>query len=403
MKTLKKILTLSILLFMTVSFSGCLNLSKKSSAPENEKNDHQGVFKTVDGGKSWEHRVKIEESEDLLDKIKIASMTMDPKNNGVLYLGTRQDGLYKSKNGADSWKKVTDENGILGEDATVYSIAVEDGNSDIIYIATLNNNRGELLKSEDGGKNWISSYIISEEGKQVNSVKIDSNYKNIVYIGTEQGGLIKSENRGNTWHTLSWFETGVKDFVVDFQDNRGIVVRTTNEIYKSVVDNNYEVFESFGGKEREIFEYSEESKWMKLSKLMRASLSLKINHLQVSSMTMDNKNPLIIYITYLNLILATNDGGYTWKSLNTITPAFTALGTIPQVKQIGMINDIIYYGAGNVLYKSENKGVTWSNYDIPIKGDVRYTVSDYKDSQIIYVGAFYDPPVNKKKSPFLPY
>ncbi len=118
---------------------------------------------------------------------------------------------------------------------------------------------------------------------------------------------------------------------------------------------------------------------------------------------MDNKNPLIIYITYLNLILATNDGGYTWKSLNTITPAFTALGTIPQVKQIGMIDDIIYYGAGNVLYKSENKGVTWSNYDIPIKGDVRYTVSDYKDSQIIYVGAFYDPPVKKKKSPFLPY
>jgi hypothetical protein len=111
MKTLKKILTLSILLFMTVSFSGCLNLSKKS-APEYEKNDHQGIFKTIDGGKNWEHKVTIEESESLLDNVKIASMAMDPKNNSVLYLGTRQNGLYKSDNGADSWKKIIDENGV---------------------------------------------------------------------------------------------------------------------------------------------------------------------------------------------------------------------------------------------------------------------------------------------------
>ena len=84
MKTLKKILTLSVLLFMTVSFSGCLNLSKKSD-PKNEKNEHQGIFKTTDGGKNWEHKVEIEESEDFLDSIKIASMAMDPKNNNILY------------------------------------------------------------------------------------------------------------------------------------------------------------------------------------------------------------------------------------------------------------------------------------------------------------------------------
>lgn len=403
MKNLTKILALSILLFMTTSFSGCLNLSKKSTPAEYEKNDHQGIFKTIDGGNSWEHKVTIEESENLLDKIKIASMTMNPKNNSVLYLGTRENGLYKSDNGADSWKKVIDENKILSGNATIYDIAVEDGNSDIIYIATLNNGRGELLKSEDGGKNWASSYIISEAEKQVNCVEIDSIDKNIIYIGTEQGGFIKSEDKGNSWFTLSWFESGIKDFVVDFQNNKGMIVRTTNEIYKSVVDNNYEIFESLGGKEREIFKYSEESKWMKLSKLMRASLTFKITNPQISSMTIDNQNSLVAYITYLNLILVTHDGGYTWEKMNTITPALTALGTIPQVKQIGMIDNIIYYGAGNVLYKSENKGITWSNYDIPIKGDVRYTVSDYQDSQVIYVGAFYDPPAKEKRSPFLPY
>jgi len=383
METLKKILTLSILLLMTVSFSGCLNLSKKSD-PEYEKNEHQGIFKTADGGKNWEHKVKIEESENFLDKVKIASMAMDPENNDILYLGTIGNGLYKSENGADSWKKVVDENKILSANVAVYSIAIEKGNSKIIYIATLNNNRGELLKSENGGESWVLSYPISETGKPVNSVKIDPLHKNIIYIGTEQGGFIKSEDYGNTWFALNWFKSGVKDFVIDFWNNKGIIVRTAKGIFKNTEGGNGE--------------------WESLNKIIGTTSEVQIDISKINSMTIDNKNPFVVYLTYLNLILVTRDGGYNWEKLNTITPSLTPIGTIPQVKQIGMIDDIIYYGAGNALYKSENKGITWSGYNIPIKGDVRYTVSDYQNSNIIYVGAFYDPPPEKKKkNPFLPY
>ncbi|MCK5123541.1 MAG: hypothetical protein KAQ87_05355 [Candidatus Pacebacteria bacterium] len=383
MKSLKKILTLSILLLMTVSFGGCLNLSKKDSGYE--KNEHQGIFKTTDGGKNWEHRVEIEESENFLDNVKIASMAMDPKNNSVLYLGTRGKGLYKSDNGADSWKKVTDENKVLSENAIIYDIAVENGNSDIVYMATLNNDRGELLKSEDGGESWVLSYPSPGTGKPVNAVKVDPLFKNVVYIGTEQGGFIKSENKGNTWFALNWFESGVKDFVIDFWNNNGIIVRTAKGIFKN----------REGGS----------GEWESLNKIIKTTSEVNVDISKVNSMTIDNKNPFVVYLTYLNLILVTRDGGYNWEKLNTITPSLTPIGTIPQVKQIGMIDDIIYYGAGNALYKSENKGITWSGYNIPIKGDVRYTVSDYKNSDIIYVGAFYDPPPEKKKkkNPFLPY
>lgn len=376
-KDIKKILFLLILVLMTVSFSGCLNLSGKPKLEEGAAiNDNQGVFKSIDGGKTWEHKVNVADADEknFLDKMKIASMKMDPQNNKVLYLGTVSNGLYKSEDNADSWKKVVDENGILSETATVYGIAIEDGNSNIIYLATLNNGKGELLKSEDSGKKWAKSYIIAEPNKPVNYIVIDPVYHNVVYIGTEQGGLIKSENRGKTWHTLNWFKTGVKDFVVDFHNNNGIIVRTLNEIFKS----------TDGGVEWEI-----------LNKKIIDSLKIKIAVSQISSMTMDNGDPLVIYVTYLNLVLMTGDGGYTWKKMNTITPSLTALGTIPQVKQIGMIDDIIYYGAGNVIYKSENKGASWSSYNIPMKGDVRYTVSDYTDRDIIYVGAFYEPPKKK--------
>ncbi len=384
---INKILALVLLIIVTVSFSGCLNLSKKEEGGKKEIviNDHQGVFKSVDGGKTWEHKVKIEgEGGGLIDGVKISSMVMDPNDSSILYLGTASSGLYKSENGADSWKKITDENDILSETIVINDIAIEKGNSNIIYLATLNNGKGELLKSEDGGKSWNKSHIIAQAGKAVTAVAIDPIFSNVIYIGTGQNGFIKSEDKGKTWVTLYWFGAKIIDIFVDFRNNQGIIVRTANDILKSID----------GGIE-----------WESLATNINGSSGVSVSFAAISSITMDKHNPFIIYINYLNLILRTEDGGETWERLNTLTPSKTAVGTIPQIKQIGIINNIIYYGAGNVLYKSDNKGTSWSSYDIPIKGDVRYTMSDYTNQDVIYVGSFYTPPPppKKKKNPFFPF
>ncbi len=372
---INKIFLFSLVALMAVSFTGCLNLSGSTTkAPE--KNNNQGVFKSVDGGKTWEQKVDIE-GGGLIDSVKILSMKMDPQNNNILYLGTTANGLYKSSNGADSWEKITDENGILSENAAVYDIAVEKGNSDIVYIATLNNNRGELLKTEDGGKSWKQAYIISEQSKPVYAVEIDPKSQNLIYIGTAQGGFIESKNWGREWETITWFDSGVevKDILIDFWNTSGIILRLSNGLVKST---------DRGGK------------WEDLGPKVTSSVSgIKVS--AINSITMHPANPLIIYITYSNLALVTKDGGNKWEKLNTITPSKTVIGSVPQVKQVGIIGDIIYYGAGNVLYKSENAGGTWTMYNIPIMGDVRYTISDYANSDVIFVGSFYDPPPKKKK------
>jgi photosystem II stability/assembly factor-like uncharacterized protein len=378
LKAFKKVFIISLLAVISVSFSGCLGIGGSGTSTTNTRNDSQGVFKSIDGGKTWEHKVVIEGSELRLDQIKIGSMAIDPQDNKTLYLGTLAGGLYKTQNGGDSWVKVVDSNGALKENASIYDIAIESGNSNIVYLATLNENRGVLIKSEDGGKTWVEAYISSEAGKQINRIEIDRNSKNIVYICTEQGGLLKSENRGRDWVAINWFEKGVKNFVVDFKNPNGIIVLTEEAMFKTVD----------GGKDSI-------KSWEDLSKKVKEPIESRIDFKKISSMTIDNKNPLIIYLTYINLIIITRDGGQNWELLNTITPALTAVNTIPNIRQIGMINDIIYYGAGNALYKSENKGQTWSSTDIPIKGDAQYTISDYSDLNIIYVGTFYNPPSKK--------
>jgi photosystem II stability/assembly factor-like uncharacterized protein len=367
-----------LIAFMATSFTGCLNLSGNTTTESPEKNNNQGVFKSVDGGRNWEQKVNIE-GGGMIDSVKISSMKMDPQDNNIIYLGTTANGLYKSLNGAESWEKIIDENKILASNSTIYDIAVEKGNSNIIYIATLNNDYGELLKTEDGGKKWNKSHIIDKLGESVTAVEIDPISKNIIYAGTNQGGLLKSENKGETWVTLNWFTSGVKDILIDFQNNKGIVVRTATEIQKST---------------------DRGSNWELLNEKITKSTSVKINFASISSITMSNDNPLNIYITYLNLIIASKDGGANWEKINTLTPSKTAIGAVPQVKKIGIQGNILYYGAGNVIYKSEDGGRSWSSYNIPIIGDVRYTISDYTNSDVIYAGSFYDPPPKKKKGLF---
>lgn len=381
-KKYNKIVLFFLVAFMATSFTGCLGLTdeKKSAVVDDiveEINYNQGVFKSIDGGMTWEHKVNLAETEEeLIDKVKISSMEMDPEDNQILYLGTQTDGLYKSIDGAESWKQVIDENKVLSLQASIFKIAIEKGNSDIVYLGTLNSDSGEFLKSEDGGLNWYRKHIMSRPGQYVSTITIDPIYNNIVYLGTSDGGLLKSEDRGESWLSINWFSSAVWDILVDYQNNAGIIVRTGAEIQKSVD----------GGKT-----------WVLLNENMEKSLKIrKINLSEASSAVMSDIDPLWTYLTFNHLIFITRDGGNIWEKLNTITPQKTVIEEAPQVKRMGMKKEILYYGAGNAIYKSLNRGETWSSYAIPIIGDVRYTLIDHTDSNIIYVGSFYDPPPKRR-------
>lgn len=379
-KNISKSIILTIVVFMTISFTGCLNLASKIEEEKQEQvsinNHHQGVFKSIDRGKTWEHKVDVVDG-NFIDGVKIQSMRIDPQDHELLYLGTVNNGLYKSSDGAQTWEKVVDENKILKPKATIYDIAIEKGNSDIIYLATLNRDRGELLKSEDGGKSWTSPYLISKLNKPVYTVEIDPRNQNIIYIGTGQSGLHRSKDKAEHWEAITWFDKGVeiKNILIDFHNSDGMILWLSNNIVKSV--DRGETWESLKKNIREV----------------RGGIKF---FSKISSVTMHPTNPLIIYVTYLNVVVVSRDGGNTWERLNTITPERIA-GRLPHIKQIGLIGDIVYYGASNVLYKSENAGLTWSSHDIPIKGDVRYTISDYTNLDIIYIGSFYNPPPEQPK------
>jgi photosystem II stability/assembly factor-like uncharacterized protein len=123
-------------------------------------NDERGVYRTTDGGKTWQQVLKKDRDTGASD------IAMDPSNPAILFAGFWQarrtpwdltsggpgSGLYASRDGGDTWKHLTGNglpDGIWGK----VGVAVAPSNGSRVY-ALIEAEGGGLFKSDDGGENW---------------------------------------------------------------------------------------------------------------------------------------------------------------------------------------------------------------------------------------------------------
>lgn len=121
----------------------------------------RGVYKTEDGGKSWKQILFNNE------KTGCAELVMDPTNPNKLYAGMwehyRQpwffnsggegSGLYITYDGGDTWTKRTEEDGLPEGNLGRIGLAVAPSNPNVVY-ALIESKKNALYKSEDGGFKW---------------------------------------------------------------------------------------------------------------------------------------------------------------------------------------------------------------------------------------------------------
>ncbi|MGZ3867152.1 MAG: VPS10 domain-containing protein, partial [Bacteroidia bacterium] len=120
---------------------------------------HRGLYKTTDGGKTWNKIYYVDE------KTGCADFVINPKNPDIMYMSTWQfrrtpwsftsggktSALYKSTDGGKSWRKI--HNGITGDTLGRICIAVAPSAPDNVYAIAESKNTG-LYKSTDGGETW---------------------------------------------------------------------------------------------------------------------------------------------------------------------------------------------------------------------------------------------------------
>ncbi len=179
-----------------------------------------GVWKTQDAGISWNNV-----SDGFFNVGSIGVIEVAPSDPNIVYVGTGSgcprgnistgDGIYKSTDGGKTWAHVWQPSFVQ-----IPEMVVHPDNPDIAYAAVLgdifgpNAERG-LYKTIDGGQTWERILFVSNQ-TGFNDIEMDPSNSRILYAtswtvyrspwsihsGSEEGGVWRSKDAGETWDKL---------------------------------------------------------------------------------------------------------------------------------------------------------------------------------------------------------
>jgi photosystem II stability/assembly factor-like uncharacterized protein len=176
-----------------------------------------GMYKSMDGGKTWMH-IGLEDSR------QIGRILVDPRDAnrvfvaalGHAYGPNKERGVFRSKDGGKSWQKIL----FHDEDTGAIDLAFEPGNSKTILAALWQTRRppwsiyppsngpgSGLYRSMDGGDHWerVSGQGLPSEGLGRMGIAFAPSNPRRIYliVDAKEGGLFRSDDGGQRWQRVS--------------------------------------------------------------------------------------------------------------------------------------------------------------------------------------------------------
>jgi hypothetical protein len=202
------------------------------------RNEERGIFKTEDGGKTWEKILYIDDTTGFID------LVMDPLNSNILYAASwerireawdmveygKGSGIYKTKDAGKTWKRL-DQGFPQGEFIGRIGIDVSASNPDVLYALVDNHNArkdekpegldpygikklekviigAEVYRSGDQGESWQKvneddlKNLYSTYGYYFGEIRVSPDNEDEIYVlGVP---LLHSINGGKTYENLSY-------------------------------------------------------------------------------------------------------------------------------------------------------------------------------------------------------
>lgn len=331
-------------------------------------NDKDGIFKSVDGGKSWVN-FKSEKSY-----YSCAGLTIDPMNSDIVYLQDNWN-FYKSIDGGKTWKRDPFQFPLKAEESfRIDQFFLSSKSAQVIYIRGVlfngQNNSLVIFKSSNGGVNWtrLELNIPSCNFANKTLLEIDSKNPEIVYLhvrdggdscSTDKFGIYKSINGGSTWSLIKSVAylgaPSSRSFLVDksnsnnlyFYENESSVFRSSDggvswtEFKNS--ENSFDVGKisiDFSGSlyrlvypagsvlngELKLFRSDDQGKsWVELkNEFLKAAHNSPSDY----SFGYSEKDKNVVYlIGGKNGVLKSNDKGITWIKANDQLYAYSGIGS----------------------------------------------------------------------------
>ena len=202
----------------------------------------RGVYKTTDGGKTWEKILYVDETTGCSD------LSIDPKNPNVLYAafwefrrtaysfnsGGAKSALYKSIDAGKTWQKI--HNGFPAGKLGRIAVAVAPSNTSILY-AVIESEKPEskgLYRSDDAGQNWKflnGDFELTVRPFYFSRIVIDPKNPDVVCKAGLNGSI--SRDGGKTFRQHGGVHSDIHDYWFDINNSNMLFVATDGGLYRS--------------------------------------------------------------------------------------------------------------------------------------------------------------------------
>ena len=338
------------------------------------------VFKSIDTGKTW----------NMLSRPPIAgaifsgnSLVSDPKNSGVLYLS--RNGVFKSVDGGNSWQSFS--NGIPGN-ATVISLTIDRTSNRVLYAGT-SDGRG-LYKTIDAAVSWQRSDTGLPANRWIRFIAIHPLDNNIIFAGIGDGvggpgGIYRSTNAGATWEPLDdpLASYTIEAIVIDPTNPSTLYVGSRRglplfEVQKSIDDGkNWRVVHADESSLTSLVIDPQNSAILfagYLSRLWRSTdygetWNAVLERPFAYSITVDPNDSQIMFVAGNLGVFRSTNGGDTWATVN---EGLNALSVTSLALDTTMPSTV--YASSNsatAVFKTEDHGETWA----PTNNGLPFTVT----------------------------
>jgi photosystem II stability/assembly factor-like uncharacterized protein len=373
-------------------------------------NPERGVYRSKDGGGSWEQVLFVNDSTGAVD------ITMDMNNPRVMYAGMWQaerkpwtlidggknGGIYKTVDGGDTWKKLAGglPTGLLGK----IGISVSQANSNKVYaiIQAKKESAGGIYVSNDAGKKWSkvnSNHKLRQRGWYYSHITADPTDENTVYASNT--GLYRSTDGGRTFDRVRaphgddhgvWVNPNNPKIMINCNDGGADVTlnggktwstqlnQPTAEFYRVTVDNQFPYRLYAGQQDNSTISVSSKSQ----RGLTPYEDWFNAGGSESGDVAVDPSNPNIIYAgTYSGEITIMNRATGQVRQI-TAYPHYTEGTEMRDLKYrwqwnfpiaINPFNTEEVYHTSNYVHKSINGGQTWET----ISPDLTNAIDKYHD------------------------
>ena len=204
--------------------------------------EERGVYKSTDGGATWERLLYID------PKTGCADLAMDPSDPNVLYAsmwefrrtgwsfesGGDKSALYKSTDGGKTWNKI--HNGFPEGKLGRLGIAVAPSNTNVLYtvIEAEKDERKGLYRSNDAGASWEqlnNDFGITVRPFYFSRIVVDPKNEDVVVKGGLSGSI--SRDGGKTFKDLGNMHSDIHDIVFSIKDSDIMYVGTDGGVYRT--------------------------------------------------------------------------------------------------------------------------------------------------------------------------